>query len=40
MSDYKKFKENFSINITQGYGLSEATNFNSLMPTNQKEIKM
>lgn len=39
MSDYKKFKENFSINITQGYGLSEATNFNSLMPTNQKEIK-
>lgn len=37
-SDYKIFYENFKIFICQGYGLSEATNFNCLMPIDQKKI--
>lgn len=36
--EYKKFKRNFDLFISQGYGLSEATNFSTLMPTNQKEL--
>jgi len=39
-SEYVQFYKNFKINITQGYGLSEATNFNTLMPISQNKIKL
>ena len=37
--EYKNFKKNFGLFISQGYGLSEATNFSTIMPTKQNELK-
>lgn len=38
--DYFEFYNNFKLYLSQGYGLSEATNFSCLMPTSQKKIKI